>query len=295
MDGWIDSYLNYLAVEKGASPHTLEAYSRDLNRFYRFIDDLGMPSLGEAKSADAIAFVTALRHEGLSPKSVNRTLAAMKGFYKYLMREKKIKYSPVMNIRPLKGWLYLPGALSLAEMNLLLAQPGLNGTSAIRDSAIMELLYATGLRVTEIIELNIGSVNWQVGYLVAMGKGGKERIVPVGKTAFDLLGRYLEEARPRLLSAGLTNILFLNRFGRGLTRQGLWKIIKKYARMAGLEEKVHPHTFRHSFASHLLDGGADLRAVQVMLGHADISTTQIYTHVTQERLKAVHKKFHPRG
>jgi integrase/recombinase XerD len=291
----VDSFLNFMAVEKGASPHTLEAYSRDLNRFRKFIDDRRIRFPCGVRSEDVMAFITALKQEGLSTSSVNRTLAAMKGFYKYLIREKETKSSPVSDITMAKGWMRLPGALSQTEMNLLLSQPGLGTASALRDAAVMELMYATGLRATEIVQLNIGSINWQVGYLATMGKGGKERIVPVGKVAFDLLQRYLEEARPRLLSSGSTNILFLNRFGTGFTRQGLWKVIKKYARMAGLEPKVHPHTFRHSFASHLLEGGADLRAVQIMLGHADISTTQIYTHVTQERLRAVHKKYHPRG
>lgn len=295
MNGRIDAYLNYLAVEKGASPHTLEAYSRDLIRFYAFIRDRRIQLPDEVKSDDVIAFVTNLRQEGLSPKSVNRTLAAMKGFYKFLIREKEAKSSPVSDITMARGWMRLPGALSLAETNLLLAQPGLGTAAAIRDTAIMELMYATGLRATEVIQLNIKNVNWQVGYLATLGKGGKERVVPIGKTAFDLLKKYLEEVRPRLLSLHSANILFLNRFGKGFTRQGLWKLIKKYAAMAGMEKKVHPHTFRHSFATHLLEGGADLRAVQVMLGHADISTTQIYTHVTQERLKAVHKKYHPRG
>ncbi len=295
MNGRIDAYLNYLAVEKGASPHTLEAYSRDLIRFYEFIRDRRIQLPDEVESDDVIAFVTNLRQEGLSPKSVNRTLAAMKGFYKFLIREKEVKRSPVSDITMARGWMRLPGALSLAEINLLLAQPGLGTAAAIRDTAIMELMYATGLRATEVIKLNIKNVNWQVGYLATLGKGGKERVVPIGKTAFDLLKKYLEEVRPRLLSLHSANILFLNRFGKGFTRQGLWKLIKKYAAMAGMEKKVHPHTFRHSFATHLLEGGADLRAVQVMLGHADISTTQIYTHVTQERLKAVHKKYHPRG
>jgi len=295
MDGMSDAYLNYLTVEKGASLNTIEAYSRDLNRFQKYIADRQIQFPDEVKPDTAIAFITALRQEGLSPKSINRTLAAIKGFYKYLVREKSLKVSPVSDISLIRGWVRLPGALSQSEMNLLLAQPGLASSSAIRDTTIMELLYATGLRATELIQLNMNSINWQVGYLVAMGKGGKERVVPVGKTAFDLLKKYVEDVRPRLLSAPPTDILFANRFGKGFTRQGLWKIIKKYARMAGLEAKVHPHTFRHSFASHLLDGGADLRAVQVMLGHADISTTQIYTHVTRERLKAVHRKYHPRG
>jgi integrase/recombinase XerD len=160
---------------------------------------------------------------------------------------------------------------------------------------MLELLYATGIRVSELIGLTMNSINWQAGYLVAMGKGEKERIVPIGRAAYDRVGKYLEEARPVLLKGRESNRLFLNRFGKGMTRQGFWKIVRKYAAKAGLGNKVHPHTFRHSFASHLLEGGADLRSVQIMLGHADISTTQIYTHVTRERLKEIHRKFHPRG
>jgi integrase/recombinase XerD len=295
MSVWVDHYLNYLAVEKGVSPHTLEAYGRDLKRLHQFVEKGQIAFPIGVTSDEVLAFVTDLRMEGLSPKSINRTLAAMKGFYKYLTRERIIQSNPLTGISLARGWIHLPGTLSQSEMNLLLTQPGLEGPSAIRDSAIMELMYATGLRATEIIQLNVNSINWQVGYLVTMGKGGKERVVPIGETAFALVKRYVAEARSRLLSGNSGSILFLNRFGNGLTRQGLWKIIKKYARMAGMEAKIHPHTFRHSFASHLLDGGADLRAVQVMLGHSDISTTQIYTHVTQERLKAVHKRYHPRG
>jgi integrase/recombinase XerD len=259
------------------------------------MDNLGRSNPGEVQSDDVMSFVSNLRQEGLSPKSTNRTLAALKGFYKFLAREKALRINPVADISPARGWIFLPHVLSVAEMNRLLAQPGQSAASTVRDTAIMELMYATGLRATEIIQLQVDSINWQVGYCTTMGKGSKERVVPVGRTAFDLLRRYLDEVRPRLASSISTNVLFLNRFGKGFTRQGLWKLIKKYARTAGLGSRVHPHTFRHSFASHLLDGGADLRAVQVMLGHSDISTTQIYTHVTQERLKAVHKKYHPRG
>ncbi len=291
----MDRYLHYLAVEKGASPHTLEAYGRDLNRFDRYVAHLGRSNPEDVQSDDVMSFVANLRQEGLSPKSVNRTLAALKGFYKFLVREKALRINPVADISPARGWMLLPDVLSVAEMNRLLAQPGQCAASTIRDTAMMELMYATGLRATEIIQLQVDSINWQVGYCTTMGKGGKERVVPVGRTAFDLLRRYLDEVRPRLASGVSENVLFLNRFGKGFTRQGLWKLIKKYARAAGLESRVHPHTFRHSFASHLLDSGADLRAVQVMLGHSDISTTQIYTHVTQERLKAVHKKYHPRA
>ena len=291
----IEAYLHYLNVEKGASPHTVEAYSRDLNRFRKSVDASNVKFPLEVNALDVMAFVKTLQQEGLSVKSINRTLAALKGFFKHLMREKKIEISPVSGITLTKGWLRLPGSLSIAEINLLLSKPGHDGIIALRDTAIMELMYATGLRATEIIELNMDNINWQVGYLVTMGKGGKERVVPIGKAAFDLLKRYVDEVRPKLQSFRSDKTLFLSRLGSGLTRQGLWKNIKKYARMANMEKKVHPHTFRHSFATHLLDGGADLRAVQLMLGHADISTTQIYTHVTQERLKAVHKKYHPRG
>ena len=296
MTRWIEAYLNYLAVERGASRHTLEAYHRDLNRFRSFLaEEKAVHHVSEVESDHIIAFMTDLGAKGLSPKSVNRSLAALKGFCKYLLREKDIQSNPAAKITAMRGWVRLPHALSVAEVNHLLAQPGCHSPAAIRDTAMMELMYASGLRVSELITLGTGSINWHVGYVVARGKGEKERVVPIGKTAFDLLRRYVNEIRPRMLSAGSGQVLFLNRFGKALSRQGLWKIVKKYAKMAGMEAKVHPHTFRHSFASHLLDGGADLRAVQVMLGHADISTTQIYTHITQERLKAVHKQFHPRG
>lgn len=296
MTRWIEAYLNYLAVEKGASRHTLEAYHRDLNRFSSFVaQEKAVHLVSEVERRHIIDFMAALGEKGLSPASANRTLAALKGFCKYLLREKEITSDPTASITAARGWKRLPHALTMAEVDSILVQPGSHSPAGIRDRAMMELMYASGLRVSEITALNTGSINWHSGYVVARGKGEKERIVPIGKTAFDLLRQYVNEARPRLLSAGSGQVLFLNRFGEAFSRQGLWKIIKKYARMAGLETKVHPHTFRHSFATHLLDGGADLRAVQVMLGHADISTTQIYTHITQERLKAVHKQFHPRG
>jgi integrase/recombinase XerD len=226
---------------------------------------------------------------------VNRALAAIRGFYKYLLREKKVEFTPVAHVELAKVWMRLPDVLSREEMELLLAQPKAATPAEIRDSAMLELLYATGIRVSELVGLTVNSINWHVGYLVARGKGEKERIVPVGRTAYDRVKRYLDGARPLLLKREENDRLFLNHMGQGMTRQGLWKIVKKYAVKAGLGKRVHPHTFRHSFASHLLAGGADLRSVQIMLGHADISTTQIYTHVTRERLKEVHRKFHPRG
>jgi integrase/recombinase XerD len=291
----IDEYLNYLAVEKGASRNTIDAYSRDLNRYAAFVNDLGIQDIGKIGTEELISYLACLKGGGLAANSVNRALAALRGFYKYLLRIKKLSTTPMAHIERARVWLHLPDVLSREEMNLMLAQPGSATPVALRDAAMLELMYATGIRVSELTGLTVNSINWQVGYLVAMGKGSKERIVPVGKTAYDRVKRYLDGARPLLLKGRQSDYLFLNRSGKGLTRQGFWKIVKKYAAKVNIAKKVHPHTFRHSFASHLLEGGADLRSVQIMLGHADISTTQIYTHVTRERLKEIHRKYHPRG
>ncbi|MDO9529044.1 MAG: site-specific tyrosine recombinase XerD [Syntrophales bacterium] len=292
---YVDEYLNFLAVEKGVSLNTLEAYSRDLIRYVEFMQDGGIKAVGGITSDEVIAYLGKLRKSGLTANSVNRGLAALRGFYKYLIRENIVVENPVANIEFARVWMRLPDTLSMEEMNLLLRQPDTKTFSGIRDKAMLELMYATGIRVSELISLTINSINWQVGYLITIGKGNKERIVPIGKTAIDSLDRYVKDIRQKFLKKTTTNIFFLNRYGRGLTRQGFWKIVKKYVNKAGLQKKVHPHTFRHSFATHLLEGGADLRSVQVMLGHADISTTQIYTHITRERLKKIHKKYHPRG
>jgi len=236
-----------------------------------------------------------LKRRGLSANSINRSLAALRGFYKFLLREKKIEQNPVAEIELAKVWMRLPDTLSHEEMDQLLSQPGMRTDSAIRDTAMLELMYATGLRVSELISLTTNSINWQIGYLVVQGKGSKERIVPIGQVAYENVRHYFDEVRPKCIRGVQTNVLFLNKSGQGMTRQGFWKLVRKYAIKACLKKKVHPHTFRHSFASHLLEGGADLRSVQMMLGHADISTTQIYTHVTREYLKDIHKKYHPRG
>jgi integrase/recombinase XerD len=291
----IDEYLNFMAVEKGASRNTIDGYSRDLNRYAVFVDERGVVEISGIETEDVIAYLASLHGEGLAANSVNRALAAIRGFYRYLLREKKVDHTPMAHIVLAKVWTRLPDVLSREEMALLLVQPGEETPAEIRDSAMLELMYATGIRVSELIGLTVNSINWQVGYLVAMGKGEKERIVPVGQTAYERVKRYQEAARPLLLKGRESDLLFLNRSGKGLSRQGFWKIVKKYAAKAGLDKAIHPHTFRHSFASHLLEGGADLRSVQIMLGHADISTTQIYTHVTRERLKEIHRKYHPRG
>lgn len=284
-----------MAVEKGASRNTIDGYSRDLNRFAGFIEERGVHQISGIETEDVLSYLASLHGEGLAANSVNRALAALRGFYRYLLREKKVDHTPMAHILLAKVWTRLPDVLSREEMVLLLEQPGAGTPAEIRDSAMLELVYATGIRVSELIGLTVNSINWQVGYLVAMGKGEKERIVPVGRAAYERVKRYQEGARALLLKGRESDRLFLNRTGKGLTRQGFWKIVKKYAAKAGLDKAIHPHTFRHSFASHLLEGGADLRSVQIMLGHADISTTQIYTHVTRERLKEIHRKYHPRG
>ncbi|PKN60677.1 MAG: site-specific tyrosine recombinase XerD [Deltaproteobacteria bacterium HGW-Deltaproteobacteria-11] len=295
MDNLIDEYMNYLLIEKGCSPHTIEAYSRDLGGFIGHIRAGGLSRFQEVAPEVVLSYLAAQRGRGLCSKSVNRKLAALRGFYKFLIREGRVEQNPLANIEMAKGWMHLPGALSREEMDRLLAQPDLIGETALRDKAMLELLYATGVRVSELIGLTMNAVNWQVGYLLVMGKGGKERIVPVGRSAYKCLQQYVESVKGGALKQTQNDVVFLNKYGKGFTRQGFWKVVKKYAEMAGLKKNVHPHTFRHSFATHLIEGGADIRSVQIMLGHADISTTQIYTHVTRERLKDVHRKYHPRG
>jgi len=295
VNDYLATYLDYLTVERGASPHTLDAYRRDLRRFIGFMTERGREDIGTVTPEDVLAFIAYLRGLDLSANSVNRSLAAIRGFYRFLSKERKTLASPVDRLATGKTWMLLPNVLSIHDIDRLLAQPGMNSPAAMRDSAILEMLYATGLRVTELIELTVHSIDWQAGFVVVMGKGRKERVTPMSRTAYDLLRRYVEEARGALLKGRMSNSLFVNKSGGKFTRQGLWKLVKKYARAAGMEEKVHPHTFRHTYATHLLEGGADLRAVQVMLGHADIATTQIYMHITRDRLKSVHKRFHPRG
>lgn len=289
-------YFNHLLIERGIAQNTLESYGRDLRRFLLFVqEEKKLTDVSKITEGIIIEYLTRIRDEGLAANSMNRSLAALRGFYKHLLREKVISENPLANIELAKVWMKLPDTLSKEEIKSVLEQPGTQSANAIRDTAMLELLYATGIRVSELINLTMNSMNWQVGFLIAMGKGSKERVVPVGKIAYDCLRRYVDEVRPKLMQKKITDVLFLNRFGGKFTRQGLWKIVAGYAKKAGLEKRVYPHTFRHSFASHMLEGGADLRTVQVMLGHSDISTTQIYTHITRERLKEVHHKYHPRS
>ncbi|MCK9229796.1 MAG: site-specific tyrosine recombinase XerD [Syntrophales bacterium] len=295
MHDHIDRFISYLAVERGLALNTLEAYSRDLNRFAGFFQERGVARIEDIDSTAVVDFLEQLREEGLGTNSINRALAALRGLNRFLLDRGIIAVNPVAHVELGKIWIRLPDTLTKFEMASLLEAPGNRTPLAVRDSAMMELLYATGVRVSELVGLSLNSFHWHVGYVQVTGKGGKERIVPLGSTAAAQVRRYLDDVRPGLLKGSAEKTLFLNRSGKGLSRQGFWKIVKKYARKAGLEKKVYPHTFRHSFATHLLEGGADLRSVQIMLGHADIATTQIYTHVTREYLKETHRKYHPRG
>jgi len=239
----LNRYYHHLLIEKGAAGNTLEAYGRDLNRYLSFLEQKGLTDARSVLPQMVVDFLVQLKSEGLSANSMNRSLAALRGFYKYLLREKVLEASPLDHIELAKVWMRLPDTVSKEEMALILSQPGDQTPSALRDSAILELLYATGLRVSELISLTMNSINWQVGFLIVMGKGSKERVVPVGKTAYDCVRRYVDEARPAFVKSKATDVLFLTRFGRAFTRQGLWKIIIAYAKKAGLQKNL-----RFSFA-----------------------------------------------
>ena len=293
MEGWIDGYMSYIAVEKGLSRNTLDSYSGDLIRYMNFLRELGY-KIEESSKVEVMSFLLSLRKRGLSTKTVARSISVLRGFYRWLADEGVLPTNPLEDMESPKTTRSLPEVLSLDEVDSLLEQPNSSHPVGMRDKAMLELLYATGLRVSELTNLELNNINLEAGYLIVLGKGAKQRIVPVGEEALYWLKAYLEESRKRLLGNHRSPLAFVSRQGRGITRQGFWKIIKKYSLKAGIKKNISPHTLRHSFASHLLEGGADLRSVQSLLGHVDISTTQIYTHVTRERLKKIHARFHPR-
>lgn len=290
----LDSYFNYITVEKGLSLNTLESYSRDLNRFLSFLGKNGI-DLFSAGHQDILSFLMYLRNKGLKVRSCTRSLIAVRSFYKFLQREGIHESSPTLKVDIPKYWNKLPEVLNIAEVEKLLETPDLNTPLGIRDKSMLEVIYATGLRVSELVSLKMENINHQVGYLTTIGKGSKERVIPLGETALHWIKEYIATVRVSLLRERSSSVLFLNYAGRRMTRQGFWKIIRSYALKAGIGKKISPHILRHSFATHLLERGADLRSLQMMLGHSDISTTQIYTHVNAERLKSVHKQYHPRG
>ena len=290
----IDSFLNYLSVERALSKNTIVSYRRDLQKYSTYLDSAKIAILSSSSRKNISDFMFSLKDKGLSPTSIARNLVAIKVFYRFLVRERILAADPSSLLESPKLWKRIPDALTLPEVELLLKAVDTSSVKGLRDKAIVELMYATGVRVSEAVTLKVTDVNLDVGFLRCIGKGSKERIVPVGKEAVHALKLYLEKSRPKLVKQPSDQILFLSRLGKRISRQSFWKLIKHYAGKAKIKKDIRPHTLRHSFATHLLEGGADLRSVQEMLGHADISTTQIYTHIDKNRLKTIHKTFHPR-
>lgn len=291
----IDQYINYLLVEKGLSNATISSYSADLLRFSEFLVSKKIKGIEEADTVAILKYLIDLRDDGLDIRSRARHLVTLRGFYRFLISEKIISTDPVRLIDLPKFGFKLPHVLSVDEISVLLNTPDPEKPKGARDAAMLELLYAAGLRVSELLHVKIRDLNLESGFVRVMGKGSKERIIPIGSHAITKLDAYIKHARPKLLKHHTSSYVFAARAGKPMTRQGFWKLVRQYAKAAGYEKKISPHTFRHSFATHLLEGGADLRAVQMMLGHSDISTTQIYTHVARDHMKRMHEKFHPRG
>ena len=295
LDIFVDQYINYLVFEKGLSEKSIESYSSDLSNYLAFLKQKGIKDITQTDTPLILKHMIALRESGLGSKSCARHLITLRGFYKFLAQEKILEFDPAKLIDLPKSGLKLPDVLSVSEINLLLNIPDSNKPLGKRNSAMLELLYAAGLRVSELVNLKFLDVNLEACFVRVLGKGSKERIVPFGIFARNKIDDYINNSRPLLLKNRISQYLFVARAGKPMTRQGFWKLLKKYVKQAGIRKKVTPHSFRHSFASHLLEGGADLRTVQVMLGHVDISSTQIYTHVARDHLRKIHEKYHPRG
>jgi integrase/recombinase XerD len=290
----VEAWLDHLRVERRRSPLTVDSYAGDLEHLRRFAAGVSRP-VEALDRHDLEAFVRELLGRGLSPRSVARVVSSIRGFFRYLVVHRHVAANPAEDLQPPRAWAALPKYLSVEEVDRLLQLPDVTTPRGLRDRAFIELLYATGLRVSELVTLGTANLNLEAGYLTTRGKGSKERLVPIGDEAVSWVARYLREGRPQLLHSRRSPRLFVNaRGGTGLSRLGVWKILKGYGKMAGLSRRLSPHVLRHSFATHLLDRGADLRAIQMMLGHADLSTTQIYTHVLEARLRAIHERYHPR-
>ena len=296
MKALIQEFSDYLRIEKRNSPHTVSAYRRDLSRFSA---EFAGQKVDSVTTADIRDFLISLREQGLSPASVARSLSSIKSFFKYLCQDKQFQDNPAEILETPKRWRKLPDVLSSEDVDNLLKCPDLESVLGLRDKAMLEILYASGLRVSELINLQVSQLDMQVGYLRTLGKGSKERIVPIGAMAKRAVENYILNSRPALVSnrkdGGKPEELFVTRRGRGMTRQGFWKLLKGYMTQANIRASVSPHTLRHAFATHLLERGADLRSVQQMLGHSDISTTQIYTHILGKRMLEIHQQFHPRS
>lgn len=287
----VERFLNYLTVEKGLSANTIEAYRRDIQKFSNFLQKTDQ-DITSFKRGELISFISSLRDAGNQATTVARNLATLRGFCKFMLMEGIFQEDPIENLLTPKGWKRIPRIIGTDEVSSILKKPEGNNLS-LRDKAILEIMYSSGLRASEVINLKTGDINFEAGFLTVTGKGSKQRVVPMNEQALSTIKNYVGESRPVFLKNRASSYLFLARGGKPMTRQRLWQLIKKYS--AGSSVRISPHTLRHCFASHLLDGGADLRALQKMLGHTDISTTQIYTKVTPERLRKIHKKHHPRS
>lgn len=291
----IESFINFLLIERGLAENTLFSYRLDLLHFHEFCRKRNLEALDETARQTIILYLLELKREEKAPATISRHLASLRAFYRFLLIENILSLDPTANLESPHSAHRLPRVMTVAEVETLLNQPRLNSPAGLRDKAMLELLYATGIRVSEMVSLDLDRVDLNHGFIRCLGKGSRERVAPLGRTAVFYVAEYLARGRARLAKGKPSSALFINRLGSRLTRQGFWKIIKRYAREALIDREITPHTLRHSFATHLLENGADLRSVQELLGHSDISTTQIYTHLTGARLREVYDKTHPRA
>ncbi|MCH4382573.1 MULTISPECIES: site-specific tyrosine recombinase XerD [Staphylococcus] len=295
METIIEEYLKFIQIEKGLSENTIGAYRRDLKKYQLYMQEQKIAHIDFIDRQTIQECLGSLIDQGASAKSIARFISTIRSFHQFALREKYAAKDPTVLIETPKYEKKLPDVLDVEEVIQLLETPDLTKNNGYRDRTILELLYATGMRVTELIQIEIDDVNLIMGFVKVFGKGNKERIIPLGDTVIEYLDTYINTVRPQLLKKTVTNVLFLNLHGRPLTRQGIWKLIKQYGLRADITKTLTPHTLRHSFATHLLENGADLRAVQEMLGHSDISTTQLYTHVSKTQIRQMYNQFHPRA
>ena len=296
MEIFLKEYLAHIKLEKNLSQNTVSSYKNDISAFISFLKNSGIDDPSNVSSDNIGGFFKTLKELGLSGSSSARYFSSLKGFFLYLLKNKYIVKNPIEKTTAPRISKKLPGVLDINEVDKILSAPKVDDKLGLRDKAMLELFYACGTRVSELINLKVNDLFFDNEIIRVIGKGSKERLIPIGTSAIRWISEYLKKSRPLLMKKSKSeNILFLNSRGSKLSRMGVWKLIDRYVKEAGIEKDVHPHTFRHSFATHLLEGGADLRAVQEMLGHADISTTQIYTHIDRDYIKQVHKQYHPRG
>lgn len=291
----VHHFIDYIGIEKGLAQNTLQSYERDLTNYIHFLANRNITTISETSRNDIMDYLAHLQNNNRATSTISRTIAALRGFYQFLARERMIEFDPTVSLETPRKEQRLPKVLSMTEVEKLLSAPAGEDALQLRDRAMLELLYATGIRVSELINVKVSDLNLSMGFVRCLGKGSKERVIPLGQIAIQALTVYLQKGWKQLDKGKDQPFLFINQQGKAISRQAFWKLIKKYAGIAGITKTITPHTLRHSFATHLLENGADLRAVQEMLGHVDISTTQIYTQVTKTRLKEVYNKAHPRA